>query len=172
MAVKPAAPHRNGVVSRPGALHLGRLIEETRPVYIERLNTDPNRNPDDPEYVEVELTGWWYTTVRGEIKVKLRALHETYQKIVRPDPDDIDPEDGNPRFVPNQAAWERYIAGSLALLVPDMTDQETAFLANWGHNSERAREVLAYLGHMSPPTPPAEGTAEGAPNPEAGAATS
>lgn len=163
MAVNPAAPHKNGAVRTRG-LRLGRLVEETRPVYVERATGKVKGG--EPEYAEIELTAWWYPTVRAEVKAKLRASSDAYQKAIRPDPDDIDPEDGRPRFVPNQEAWEGHIVRSLRLLVPDMTADEAAFLANWGGGSEKALEVLYYLGYWRT-NPNAEADAEGAPNPEA-----
>jgi hypothetical protein len=185
-AVKPAAPHKNGVVSRPGvisrpgAVHLGRLVEETRPVYIER-ETGKTGADGQPEYREVELTAWYYPTVRGEIKARLRSFSEQYDKAIHPDPDDIDPSTGMPRYVPNQEAWERRIKRSLRELVPGLTDDEAAFMANWGGASEQALHVLHYLGYWA--TDPwardddAKKDDEGGeeaedPNPEAAAGTS
>jgi hypothetical protein len=165
MVVSPNTPHKNGIVSRPNILRLGRLVEETLPVVIERLDEQSG------EYIEVELDGYDFRTVRGDVKVKLAALSDAYQKKIRPDPDDIDPEDGQPRFVPNQAAWEHYIASALKLLVPKMGLEEAAFLANWGHNSEQALKVLYYLNYWR--TPPAGAAAEGGtPDPEVSAGAS
>jgi hypothetical protein len=167
MPVKPATPHVNGVVKRPGALNLGRLVELTLPVYIDRPTGKTGAN-GEPEYAEVELAGWDYKTVRGEIKAQIRVLSDAYNKIVRPDPDDIDPEDGQPRFVANRAGWEHYIASVLKLLVPDMTADEATFLTNWGANSEMALHTLFYLGFWArDPLAKDDQTAEASPNPEA-----